>query len=533
MNLLQYILKQSWRTVIICAVTSAISGAAFALLIALVHQALTQNQTPAYALPAFVGLVILALASGIVAQWQTAKLAQSTKTHLTDQLARRMLATPLQQLESHGEGRLMALLTEEIHALVSAISGLPQIMINLTIVAVGVGYLLLLSPLGFAAVCVFMLVGMGAYQLMLRKASKPIHAARLRQGELFEGLRGVSAGAKELKLNTARRDAFLQEILGKRLARLHDANMIAERYFILANTSTRTIFFLLVGLIVFLLPNLRQIDQPTLLGYALFTFYFMGPLSIVMGQIQIFAKANGALQLLNQMRLALADPDSLADSQQQAVTWQSLQLQQVEHHYEAEIASESFHLGPLDLHIERGKVYFVVGGNGSGKTTLLKLLTGLYQPNAGTILLDQQPLESAQASAYRQLFAGVYNDFFLFEQLLGFDASDRDQKAREYLKHLKLDHKVQIRDGQFSTLSLSAGQRKRLALVVAYMEDRDIYFFDEWAADQDPEFKEIFYRELIPELQARGKTLLVISHDDRYFHLADHIIRLENGKRVT
>jgi putative ATP-binding cassette transporter len=89
---------------------------------------------------------------------------------------------------------------------------------------------------------------------------------------------------------------------------------------------------------------------------------------------------------------------------------------------------------------------------------------------------------------------------------------------------------VQVKDGSFSSIALSQGQRKRLALLTAYLEDRSIYVFDEWASDQDPMFKQIFYTQLVPELKQRGKTILVISHDDHYFHLADRIVKLDSGK---
>jgi len=68
-----------------------------------------------------------------------------------------------------------------------------------------------------------------------------------------------------------------------------------------------------------------------------------------------------------------------------------------------------------------------------------------------------------------------------------------------------------------------------LALLVSLVEDKELYLFDEWAADQDPEFRDVFYNKLLPELKSRGKLVIVISHDDRYFHKADQIVKLEQG----
>ncbi|MGK7877550.1 MAG: ABC transporter transmembrane domain-containing protein [Xenococcaceae cyanobacterium] len=117
--------------------------------------------------------------------------------------------------------------------------------------------------------------------------------------------------------------------------------------------------------------------------------------------------------------------------------------------------------------------------------------------------------------------------------LLGLDSSEGNRQTQEYLSQLQLDHKVQVKEGVLTTTNLSQGQRKRLALLTAYLEDRPIYVFDEWASDQDPVFKEIFYRQLLPKLKQRGKTVLVVSHDDRYFDSCDRIVKLDYGQVVS
>jgi putative pyoverdin transport system ATP-binding/permease protein len=173
-----------------------------------------------------------------------------------------------------------------------------------------------------------------------------------------------------------------------------------------------------------------------------------------------------------------------------------------------------------------------VGGNGSGKSTLAKLITGLYLPDSGKICLDGTPITNQNRETYRQLFSTVFSDFYLFERLLGIPFENLDIRARTYLEELQLSHKVQVKDGSLSTTELSQGQRKRLALLTAYLDDRPIYLFDEWAADQDPFFREVFYQQILPELKKRDKAVLVISHDDRYFHLCDRLIKLDYGQIV-
>jgi putative ATP-binding cassette transporter len=210
--------------------------------------------------------------------------------------------------------------------------------------------------------------------------------------------------------------------------------------------------------------------------------------------------------------------------------WNSIELSEVTHEYHREGQEGGFLLGPINLTLQPGEIVFVVGGNGSGKTTLIKLLTGLYTPLGGQILLDERPVNAESREAYRQLFAVVFDDAMVFEGLWGVSREDRDARARRYLAELRLEHIVQISEGKFSTTELSRGQRKRLALLTAYLEDRSIYVFDEWAADQDPTFKKVFYEQLLPELKRRGKTVVAITHDDRYFAVADRLVKMEDGR---
>jgi putative ATP-binding cassette transporter len=183
----------------------------------------------------------------------------------------------------------------------------------------------------------------------------------------------------------------------------------------------------------------------------------------------------------------------------------------------------------LDVVFEPGQISFIVGGNGSGKSTLAKLVTGLYVPESGFVTLNGEKVGRDNVEWFRHNCSAVFTDFHLFEDYLGFDRPGIDDEVRYYLRELQLDHKVSVRGGRLSTVALSQGQRKRLALLTALLEDRPVYVFDEWAADQEPRFREVFYTELLPGLKRRGKTVIVITHDDRYFHCADQIIKLDFG----
>jgi len=292
-----------------------------------------------------------------------------------------------------------------------------------------------------------------------------------------------------------------------------------------------------IGLVLFLLPQLPRIwpqlqiiERTALTGYTLTILYLMSPLERIMAWLPLMTRAQISLRKIEELGLSV-DVCSAGRARVAPITsWQRLELVGVTHSYRRERDGRGFTLGPIDLSLEPGELLFLIGGNGSGKTTLAKLLTGLYTPEAGEIRLDGQPVGEHNREAFRQLFTVVFAEVAIFESLLGMEISDIDQSAQQYLRQLHLDHQVSIENGVFSTTELSKGQRKRLALLTAYMEDRPIYVFDEWAADQDPLFKEVFYRQILSELKARGKAVLVITHDDQYFSLADRIVALCEGK---
>jgi putative pyoverdin transport system ATP-binding/permease protein len=257
----------------------------------------------------------------------------------------------------------------------------------------------------------------------------------------------------------------------------------------------------------------------------------MGPIEFVLNFVPSLTQANVAMKKIDELTDSLDAQlvvEVVADSETKP-SWDLIELSGIQHAYRRENEEAEFSLGPIDLSISPGELVFITGGNGSGKTTLAKLLVGLYSPQQGEIRLDGQTITDESRDNYRQLFSVVFSDFYLFENLLGLSEFNIDTKAQNYLEKLQLDRCVQIKEKTLSTLELSQGQRKRLALLTAYLEDRSIYVFDEWAADQDPQFKEIFYFELLGRLRAAGKTAIVISHDDRYYDVADRVIKLNYG----
>ena len=274
-------------------------------------------------------------------------------------------------------------------------------------------------------------------------------------------------------------------------------------------------------------------DARVITGYVIVFLYVMAPLENLLQHIPLFNLAKVSSDRIAEVTGQLASDEPAAESGMRLLPGtqaSEVVLDGVMHRYYREREEQLFTLGPIHLRLRAGELIFLVGSNGCGKTTLAKLLLGLYAPESGRILLDGVEIDDRNRDRYRQTFSAIFADFHLFDSLTGAPSDRLDERGNEWLRRLQLDHKVTLENGAFSTRDLSQGQRKRLALVASCLEDRPFLVFDEWASDQDPAFREVFYREILPDLRARGKTVLVISHDDRYFHLGDRLIRMEDGR---
>ncbi|MEH1948875.1 MAG: cyclic peptide export ABC transporter [Nostoc sp.] len=533
MNLIYFLLRSSWGMVAIAIATGFLSGGSSAGLIALISHTASSGSSSRLTsiIWGFAGLAIVALITSIISQVMLIRLSQNAVLQLRMRLSRQILASELSHLERLGNPRLLATLTEDIQAVANAVYQMPFIFINLAIVLGCIAYITWLSWLVLLMVCGISVVAIASCQWLLNRGGQLLALAREDEDHLFKHFRTITEGVKELKLNYKRREDFLEEKLQSTANEFRHHNVNGLSLFAITSSWGQLIFFFALGFVLFVLPNLLTINPETLSGYILTFTYLVLPMDNIISKLPLLSKASIALQKIESLGLSLASRTEISTVPPALKSdWHRLKFQSVTHTYYTEQEDNSFIFGPIDLTLFPQELVFIVGGNGSGKSTLAKLITGLYVPENGEILFDEELISEENREWYRQHFSVVFSDFYLFEELLGLKNSNLDSQARKYLQKLQLDQKVKVENGQISTTALSQGQRKRLALLTAYLEDRPIYLFDEWAADQDPVFKEIFYTQLLPELRSRGKTVLVISHDDRYFHLADRIIKLDYGK---
>jgi putative ATP-binding cassette transporter len=525
--------RRSWLEAAGAVGAGLVSGLCGAGLIAVISTGLSRaDLSRTFLAVAFVGLVLGKVGTNALARLLLNRFSQRTLTDLCRELTRQLLTTPLPQLEQIGIPRILATLTEDVAILGWAAQNIPAIATHGAVLVGCAIYLGWLSGPVLLVMVLFVLTGAFCYRILTARAYRHLQQARDTRDLLFQHFRGLTEGMKELKLHAERRKAFLTERIDTATEALKRDAMAGIRRHLAADAWSQVLFYGLLGGLLFAAPAASALSTEAQTGYLLTALYMMSPVWGVMEAWPIIARARISLEKVRALGLSLGNTATVVvpESRLPPARWDRLELDGVAFTYPADVDGRAFTLGPIDLSLHQGELVFLVGGNGSGKSTFVKVLSGLYSPQVGTIRLNGEAITDKSREGYCEHFSVIFSDFYLFDTLLGLRGSDLDARADHYLFELELDDKVQIKDGAFSTTALSQGQRKRLALLTAFLEDRPIYVFDEWAADQDPHYREIFYRRLLPDLKARGKTVLVISHDDRYYHLGDRIIRLEYGK---
>ena len=532
MKLLRLLLRSNARRLLMAVLVSVISGVSSAGLIAVVNEVWQEQLfTSGTWLAAFAGLLVVLLVSGVVAQLLVLDLALKAVVDLRMDLSGKILSTPLRRIEELGAPRLFATLTEDVNILSRVLPLIPRIVIDGTTLVAGAAYMAWLSPLALAVVAGFMALGVAIYTLLMKRALVHMRSGREVFDKVFDHFRALHEGLKQLKLNGPRRQHFLGEEMRQSLEAFRAVNMSGRVLLLGAENIIRLLFFTVLGAMIFAVPRIEGMEMEVLTGYVLMCLYLYRPLGSIMALAPEFGKAAVSLEKVDNLGLSLGGSVTASEEPpRDPPPWKRLELVGATFSFKRYDDDREFTVGPVDLCFEPGEVVFVIGGNGSGKTTLAKVLTSLYPLEAGEIRLDGVPIDDSNREAFRQLFSVVFSDFHLFDSLPGDGNAELDKRAEGYLTELMLDHKVTVSKGCLSTTDLSQGQRKRLALLTAYLEDRPFYIFDEWAADQDPEFKEIFYSKILPELKQRGKTVFAITHDDRFLCYADRCLKLEEGR---
>ncbi|WP_312931414.1 cyclic peptide export ABC transporter [Pseudomonas sp.] len=529
-------LLQPYRWIVVGSIALGIlGGLSITALLATVNQGLhNADGLSRGVILAFAGLCLVALLSGIAADIGTNLVGQKVIARLRKDLGAKVLAAPIEQIERYRTHRLIPVLTHDVDTISDFAFSFAPLAVSCTVVLGCLGYLATLSLPIFAMTVVAIGIGSAIQFVARNRGERGFNAARDAEDDLQKHYSAIAEGAKELRIHRPRRHAMFTRNIQGTADHICNTHIRSINIFVIAKSLGSMLFFVVIGLALAMQSLLPDNDPAVISGFVLVLLYMKGPLENLIGNLPIVSRARIAFRRIADLSERFSSPEPhllLDDVRTPPVVLERLELRDVEYAYPAVEDSAPFRVGPVNLSIAQGDIVFIVGDNGSGKTSLIKLLLGLYAPSKGQVRVNGVAVDAAGLDDYRQMFTTIFADYFLFDDLMHTDKAVPAEATR-YLERLEIAHKVSVRDGAFTTLDLSTGQRKRLALVNAWLDERPVLVFDEWAADQDPAFRRIFYTELLPELKRLGKTLIVISHDDRYFDVADHLVRLEAGRVV-
>jgi len=471
-------------------------------------------------------LYIFKKASAIVDQ-----IVQKIRIRLTEKIIKR---AELIDMDNIGNSRIYNHMTHQTSEVSNYANEITAAVQSLIMVIFAVLYLGTISIEALIVTIGVVAVGIIVYLGMETKIIPFINKYNESEIKLFSTLSHLLDGFKEIKLSHDRSEDIrdhIDEVSKEAMNNSITTKVMYANAYIFA----QTFFYVLVGIMVFVLPRFFEMYTESVTQITAVILFIIGPLSSVVAGIPAYTRSDIAIRNILLLEAELdnlkVDPPTFNESRyKQLREFKELKFEGLEFNYYDRNKDKTFSVGPVDLNIKRGETLFLIGGNGSGKSTLLKLITALYRPVNGRILVDETEITPNFKQEYRELYSAIFADFHLFDQLYGIKNWDPDT-VESLISEMRLTDKTEFKDGVFSNINLSTGQRKRIAMIVSKLEDRDVYIFDEWAADQDPQFTEYYYYTLLPELKNAGKTLIIVSHDDsKFFSTADRVLRMDDGK---
>ena len=537
MQLLKFIDKETTESYQQVLILATISGFANSLLLAIINHA-TEAVINNEDLAQYFVLYMISFILFLYGQWYAFERAIiliedaifSTRTRLTGKVQKVELAF----MERVGSNNLYGRLTQNDTLVSQAIPQIVGAFQMFTLMVFSFIYLGYLSPISFMISMVFLAIGIMYFLTQTRFIKKSLQQVRQKEKIYFQSISHLVNGFKEIKINNNKGKDLLQ----------HIASVSTEAQDIKATVSKpesrlygfgRLFIYTLLPIVIFIVPNFSEEHVKDISKISATLLFLIGPTTILVNMLPLLNRVNIAIgdlfTLEKEMDQAIADSDDDEPSDTTYIDhFKTITFSNMRFTYPN--SGTEFSSGPFNETINRGELLFVIGGNGSGKSTFLKLLTGLYFPVEGGLLIDNTFVSKSHYFAYRNLFSIIFTDFHLFDKFYGISELNAD-KVNYWLKKMQMDHKVSYKNGGFTSTSLSTGQRKRLAFIAAMLEDKPILVVDEFAADQDPQFRQYFYETLLGEIKATGKTIIAVTHDDHYFHVADRVLKMDEGKLVN
>jgi cyclic peptide transporter len=518
------------RSLPMIIILSFISGGCNAIVLFLITSSLFSDITLFYQLYYFALAFFIYIFGRKILQTKLIKLTFDIVYDMRLTLIEKIFLTSFQKFEKIDRGRVYATLNDDTGQIGNSANLIVQLI---TSIITTIGVFTYLATIAFWAT--MLTIGVIAaiatlYSVVSRKTRVYFEEARDTRNVYMRLLNGMIDGFKELSLQYKKRLEYKDDIEAS-CDEFRNKISLALIKFINAFLIGETLLIAVLGAVGFAIPRLfPNISTFTLMSFIMALLYLIGPVNGILNSIPAIMRLRVSIDRVRQFIKdipANMNPDDAVLMKPDERQVDSIVVKDVTFEYENEKEEDKFSVGPVNLEFNKGEITFIIGGNGSGKTTLAKILTGLYNPDEGSIAINGGQNANGQLGEY---YSVVFDDFHLFGKIYNVNLSEKEDVVEKYLDVLRLRSKVKVEDNAFHTIDLSGGQKKRLALMQCYLEDSPVYLFDEVAADQDPEFRRFFYRELLQKMKEDGKIVIAITHDDHYFDVADKIIKMDMGQ---
>ena len=512
---------------------SGLGGISTAAILGAINSGLQNGSTLWAATLFIVALFLFIKTQSYVTITTTAEIEaiiHKVRIRLMDQIRH----SELLSIEDIGRARIVAAITSDTAVLTQASNMLAFTVQGAVLIVFVAIYVAFLSVAAILTTIVVVSIAAVIFHQKNRRLVSEKQRAAAWERRLFDRLIDFLDGFKEVRLNSARSaDLFADAVDVSRTAANIKINTQAETFRMIVTSQIS--MYVLLGAVVFVAPQFSE----TLGGAALTKtttalMFIVGACFGLVQSIPILLNANASadrlVQLENTLRATAAQPREIPTVKH----FDKIEMRNISFRYVDKFSEAAFKIGPIDFTLQPGELVFITGGNGSGKSTFLRVLSGLYPADSGEIILNGRHIDNSTRDEYRALMSGIFFDYHLFRRLYGVPDPDPGEVNR-LLGLFRLSEKTGLVEGEFRTLELSGGQRRRLALIVSLLEKRPILLLDEWTAEQDPEFRRKFYDELLPDLMKAGATVVVITHDDRYLDELDlpaRRIRMDEGKII-
>src|SRR5712691_4542704 len=534
-DLVRHEMQGSLPRLVIMSGLAGVSNAALLAAINAASQAASAGKPSLWSAALFVVSLLLFVKTQnyvlIASTVEIEAIVHKLRVRLMDQVRH----SELVPLETIGRARIVAGITRDTATLTQAANMLAFAASGIVLLFFVGFYVAYLSLLAFAMSIVIVGMAAGLFHFKSRQLEEGRRQAAEWENRLFDRVTDLLEGFKEVRLSRPRSDDLFNDIV--------EVSRTAANIKIRTESETlkrlvfsQTSMYLLLGAVAFVVPTFSSTAGASILQTTTALLFVVGTCFGLVQTIPVLSAANAAAGNLERLEAelratTLAEEESAAEARR---LFDRIEMRNIVFRYVDKASEAIFQVGPVDFTLRSGELVFISGGNGSGKSTFLKVLSGLYKPDSGEIRLDGVLVTDRNIDAYRELIAAIFTDYHLFQRLYGIPDPDPAEIDRLLADYRLLD-KTRLSKGEFSTLDLSGGQRKRLALLVSLLEKRPILLLDEWTADQDPDFRRRFYDEFLPALIQAGKTVVVITHDDRYLaelHMPARKLRMDEGRFV-